>query len=185
MAKHYKAFGFWLFLFLLLTVAALFLRHHLINDGPDQYRETVFRYAQEYQLDPALVMAVIHVESNFKSDARSVADAIGLMQITEETLHWAILREGKNASYTVDDLYKPEINIKYGCMILSLLSQELQDLDTTLAAYNAGRGNVLKWLKDSRYSPDGKRLTATPFEETNQYIKKVQKYYKRYRGETV
>ncbi len=181
MTKHYKAFGFWILTLLILTGLALVLRYHFSEDGPQKYHGIVYRYATEYRLDPTLVMAVIRVESNFDPHARSKANAIGLMQITEETLKWAILREGKSAAYTAEDLYKPEINIKYGCLILSLLSEELKDQNTILAAYNAGRGNALKWLKDRRYSPDGITLTATPYKETNQYIKKVQKYYKQYK----
>jgi len=49
-----------------------------------------------------------------------------------------------------------------------------------LAAYNAGRGNALKWLKDSRYSDDGIHLKDTPYDETDGYIKKVNKYYQKY-----
>lgn len=146
-----------------------------------EYHKEVYRYAKQFELEPALVFAVIKTESNFDPDARSHQDAYGLMQITESTLKWAMLREGQDASYTTEDLYDPEINIKYGCLILSLLLEEFEALDTALAAYNAGRGNALKWLKDSRYSEDGIRIKTTPYEETNDYIKKVNKYHLRYK----
>lgn len=182
MVKHYKAIFLWL-LILAALGGVIYLVRPLIRITPAvhiDYKKTVYHYAKEYDLEPALVFAVIKVESNYDPDARSVKDAYGLMQITEDTLNWAILRENEGASYTVKDLYEPEINIKYGCLILSLLKDEFRHTDTVLAAYNAGRGNVLKWLKDSRYSKDGHTLSSTPFPETNEYIQKVNKFKNKY-----
>lgn len=143
------------------------------------YNELIDRYSEKYGLNPALVMAVIHAESKFDPNAHSKKDAYGLMQITEPTLQWALMREGQNAKYTTADLYNPEINIKYGCYILSLLFEEFNNQPTVLAAYNAGRGNVRKWLKDSRYAQNG-AIIDTPYDETDHYINKVQRYYKNY-----
>ena len=181
MAKLYKAFFGWFLLFLLLCSGVFIFHTRWDNQSPKEYRDLIFRYSLEYDLDPYLVQAVIRTESNFDPRARSNADAVGLMQITQETLNWATMREGKNQTFNEEDLYEPEINVRYGCLILSLLSQEFKDSNTVLAAYNAGRGNVLKWLKDSRYSTDGKVLRKTPFEETNQYIKRVKKHYNHYK----
>ena len=175
MKKHYKAFGY-----CLLAVGILTLILLLIRPPRSEHQIWTAHYAKEYNLDHALVLAVIKTESNFDPNARSHKDAIGLMQITEETLKWAMMREGKNAVFTAKDLYTPKVNIKYGCLILSLLIEEFQDRDTALAAYNAGRANVLKWLKDSRYSKDGIALYNTPYEETNDYIKKVNRYRLQY-----
>ena len=55
---------------------------------------------------------------------------------------------------------------------LYLLYEEFGNWDTALAAYNAGRGNVIKWLSDPTVSQNGK-LTNIPFEETRDYIKKI------------
>ncbi len=175
MKKHYKAFGY-----CLLAVGILTLIILMIRPSKNEYQIWTDRYAKEYSLDHALVRAVIKTESNFDPNARSHKDAIGLMQITEDTLKWAMLREGKNADFKAEDLYTPKVNIKYGCLILSLLTEEFQDRDTALAAYNAGRANVLKWLKDSRYSKDGITLYNTPYEETNDYIKNVNRYRLQY-----
>ena len=49
-----------------------------------------------------------------------------------------------------------------------------------IAAYNAGYGNVDKWLEDKNYSADGKNLDTIPFEETDKYVKKVMLYKKIY-----
>ena len=182
MTKHNKTFVTVLLLFVLVAGLTVALRP-LIRLTPAvhiDYQDTVFRYAKEYSLEPALVFAVIKTESNFDPLARSDKNAYGLMQITESTLNWALFREGKGLTYTAADLYEPKINIKYGCLLLSLLLEEFGDTDTALAAYNAGRSNVLKWLKDSRYSPDGKRITDAPYEETARYIEKVRKNQEKY-----
>lgn len=188
MTKHYKSLAVSLGAVILFGLLALLARPKITPSVPIDYQETVNRYAKEYSLSPSLVFGVIKTESNFDPDAQSNRDAYGLMQITEDTLNWAMLREGKNAAYTAEDLYDPEINIKYGCFILSLLLEEFEDLGTALAAYNAGRSNVLKWLKDSRYSEDGITLHTTPYNETNRYMEKVLTYQEKYQkmlGETV
>jgi len=179
MTRHYKALGIWMVIIALVAVAAVLIRSFLPTP-PLEYHQEVEKYAEQFGLEPALVFAVIKTESDFDPEARSHKDAYGLMQITESTLNWAMFREGKNADHTVEDLYDPAVNVKYGCLILSLLLEEFQDTDTALAAYNAGRGNALKWLKDSRYSDDGIHLKDTPYDETDGYIKKVNKYYQKY-----
>jgi soluble lytic murein transglycosylase len=72
-----------------------------------------------------------------------------------------------------------EINIKFGTYFLSLLYEEFNDWDTALAAYNAGRGSVNKWLDDPNVTQDGK-LVNIPFEETRNYIQKVNKAKEKY-----
>ncbi|MBQ8893283.1 MAG: lytic transglycosylase domain-containing protein [Clostridia bacterium] len=183
MTKHYKSLGLSLLAVLIVSLAAIVMRPYFkVTPAVHiDYEELVRLYAREYRLEPALVFAVIKTESNFDAAARSGKDAYGLMQITEATLNWAMFREDAGAAYTIEDLYDPEINIKYGCLILSLLLEEFEDTDTALAAYNAGRGNAIKWLKDSRYSSDGIHIKDTPYKETTQYIKKVNKYHQKYR----
>ena len=182
MTKHYKQFSLWLCVLLVLGALFIWATPYLriAPAVPVEYQSLANRYAAKYSLSPTLVYSVMKVESNFDPDARSHQNAYGLMQITEDTLKWAILREGNNAPYTAQDLFDPEINIKYGCYILSLLLQEFEDPGTALAAYNAGRSNVIKWLKDSRYSHDGLTLYTTPYKETTQYMQKVLAYEEKY-----
>lgn len=175
MGKHYKAFGITLLIAALLLGGLWYIRSLFSPTVELDYKDSIYYYSWKYDLDPTLVLAVIKTESNFDPEAVSHAGAYGLMQITEDTLKWAIYREGEGAEYTVKDLTDPKTNIRYGCLILSLLMEDFQDTDTALAAYNAGRGNVLKWLKDSRYAKNGV-IINTPFEETNQYIEKINKY---------
>ncbi|HEX2944624.1 MAG TPA: lytic transglycosylase domain-containing protein [Clostridia bacterium] len=147
---------------------------------PIGYPDLVSGYSEQYGLDPYLITAVINVESNFKPDAVSHANARGLMQISEKTGKWAAGKL-KIKNYKSSDLFEPEINIRIGCWYLSQLYKEFGDMDLALAAYNGGSGNVNQWLKDESLSPDGKNLERIPFPETEQYIRKVKKNYTVYK----
>lgn len=120
-------------------------------------------------------------ESGFNPDATSHKNAVGLMQITKETGTW-IAEQMKMENFNVNDLYNENTNIEMGCWYLNNLSKEFDgDRDLIVSAYNAGRGNVNKWLKNNEYSDDGKKLTYIPFKETKNYVDKVNIYYKIYK----
>lgn len=151
----------------LLSVAVLRMVY------PRKYSEFVTDYARQYGLNENLVYAIIKCESGFNPDSVSRAGAVGLMQITPDTLTWAAMKEGEN-DVLADALYDEKTNIRYGCCIYSLFLNEFGDTATALAAYNAGRGNVIKWLGNRFYSDDGILLKSIPFSETAKYVKKVQ-----------
>lgn len=149
---------------------------------PRSYSEYVEQSAKKYDLETALVYAVIRTESNFNPDAQSGAGAHGLMQITEDTFdHYMFLR-GEEGKYTLDDLYDPAVNIDYGCNILRDHLDQFGDEECAVAAYNAGPGNVLEWLSDPSVSSDGKTLIVEniPFEETRNYVDRVESAKKTY-----
>ena len=143
---------------------------------PLKYEELVEEYSQKYDLDPFLVLAVIKVESSFRHNAVSHRNARGLMQITDGTGEWGAEKIGMK-DFSPDKLYEPEDNIHIGCWYLSTLYREFGDTDLVLAAYNAGSGNVTKWLADRGLSADGKALDRIPFIETENYIRKVKNSY--------
>lgn len=143
---------------------------------PVAYNDYIVKYSSKYRLDRYLVMAVIKVESNFVPDARSQY-AAGLMQLTEETADWNA-KEMKLKDY---DYLDPETNIMIGCHYLRHLIDKYDNTDTALAAYNGGMGNVSKWLKDSNCSDDGVTLKYIPFEETRNYVIKVNKNWEHYK----
>ena len=140
---------------------------------PLKYQDIVDRYAAEYQLEKSLVNAVIFCESHFETEAVSSADALGLMQVTQETGWWAAEQMGIEAENL--DLTEPDTNIRIGCWYLGWLTEKFDGVtETALAGYNAGHGNVSKWLADEAMSADGITLEEIPFEETKSYVKKVQ-----------
>ena len=146
---------------------------------PLKYQDIVSKYAATYALETSLVNGVIFCESHFEPEAVSRADAVGLMQITEETGWWAAEQMGLRANEV--DLTDPETNIQIGCWYLNWLQNKFDGVtETVLAGYNAGHGNVAKWLADSEMSADGITLEEIPFVETKTYVKKVQLMQKIY-----
>ncbi len=138
---------------------------------PTEYTEFVEQAAEEFSLDPLLVYAVINCESGFDKDAVSGADAMGLMQITEDTFNWAKSKLLEN-ELPAAALFDPATNIRYGCFILSMHLEEFGSTELALAAYHAGRGIVNAWLADEKLG-DGKTLRNIPYKDTSLYIKKV------------
>ena len=67
-----------------------------------------------------------------------------------------------------------------GCYYLKYLFDRFKNVNVVLCAYNAGEGNVRKWLKNKEYSLDGKTIKSIPFNETDKYVKKINKTYKKY-----
>ena len=139
---------------------------------PLKYIDIIENNCQKYQLEPDLVCAVIHAESKFNNAARSRKGASGLMQIMESTADWAAEEIGLE-NFTYDQIFEPEINIQIGCWLLNRLEKQFGSIEQAVCAYNAGSGNVSKWLDNPRYSRDGKHLDVIPFPETENYIKRV------------
>ena len=137
---------------------------------PLLYEEYIEKYSEQYSVPKEIVCAVINTESSFDSSALSEAGATGLMQITKETFWWLLSKNGEDIS--VDMLYDPETNIKYGTYFLSILYEEFGSWDTVYAAYNAGRSRVNSWLSDDEVTKDGK-LVNIPYPETARYVKRV------------
>lgn len=167
-----------LFIFIILFGSFLYeskVVHKFIY--PQKYSEYVEKYSKEFNLDKNIVYSVIKVESKFNCDAVSKRDAKGLMQIRDITRDWAAEEMGLKEV----DIFDPETNIKIGCWYLSKLYSEFGDLDLVIAAYNGGSGNVRKWLDNEKYSKDGENLHSIPFDQTSNYVEKVNRYYKEYK----
>lgn len=130
---------------------------------PLKYEHIVVGHARNYDLDPALVAAVIYRESKFDPDAESSSGAIGLMQLLPDTARGIALNTGGNA-FVVDDLYDPEINVRYGSFYLRRLLRKYDDERLALAAYNAGQTNVDEWIETGE---------GIAFPETREYVDDV------------
>jgi soluble lytic murein transglycosylase len=178
---------FKIFIMLLLIVLFAAIWQSIYKEGilkaayPQRYNEFVNKYSQQSKIEPALVFAVIKSESGFNPAANSGKRAKGLMQLLPETFEWAQMLVPPPKKYTSSDLNTPEINIRYGTIVLSsLLSEFFGSADTALAAYYDGRGNVNKWLADKRYSKNGQSLDYIPDGNTRAYVKKVLETEKMY-----
>ena len=139
------------------------------------YTKEILENAKTYDLPPALIAAVIHVESHNRPDAVSPKGAVGLMQIMPDTGAWIYgkLTGEKEESFKRRRLADPDTNIAYGCWYLRyLLDKYKGDAKLALIAYNAGPGNLDKWLADAEISPGG-TLSRIPFAETKRYVEKI------------
>jgi soluble lytic murein transglycosylase len=139
---------------------------------PLRYEQIVRGHADNYSLDPALLAAVIYQESKFKANARSTSGAIGLMQLLPDTAKGIALHTGGSA-FRVDDLYDPEINVRYGAWYLRHLLRKYRDERSALAAYNAGQDNVDRWRRNGQ---------EIQFSETRAYVDRVEELKEIYRN---
>lgn len=159
----------------IIVIVYFAFRMYFMINYPLSYQTLIKKYSEKYDVDPYLVAAIINVESKFDKNAVSNKNARGLMQIAPITGKWAS-EELNIDDFDVDDLFDPELNIMIGSWYLNILSQEFDNnLQLILAAYNAGSGNVVRWLQNKMYSEDGKSLMIIPFTETKDFVKKVQK----------
>jgi soluble lytic murein transglycosylase len=154
----------------------------LFQDAPRMFSERTLKLffpvrfwdqirAHQETVDPLLVLALIRQESAFNHHARSIAGARGLMQVMPATARWI-------ASVRANRLFDPSVNIRVGTRYLSKrLSQLDQDVDLTLAAYNAGAHRVSSWKK--RYLTDNPLLFVDliPFRETREYVAIILRNY--------
>jgi soluble lytic murein transglycosylase len=130
---------------------------------PLAYEHLIVGHARNYELDAALVAAVIYRESKFDPSARSRSGAIGLMQLLPDTAQGIATHTGGSA-FVVDDLYDPEINVRYGSFYLRRLIRKYDDERLALAAYNAGQRHVDEWIASGE---------GIGFAETREYVDEV------------
>ncbi len=174
--------AFYILLALLLLCAVLAGVHRCSEAAKERraielYSSSVRKYSFMYGVDANLVLAVIKVESSFNENAVSSKGAVGLMQVLPST---ALFVAGKiGVEFSEESLFDSDTNIRFGTYYLSYLFEKFAALETALAAYNAGEGNVSRWL--SLYSDDDKTLKQIPFKETEQFVSKVKFHYDRFR----
>ncbi len=125
-----------------------------------QFAPLVAAVAREHKLSPALLHAVITVESGYNPKARSSKGAAGLMQLMPETAK----------RYSVNDIWDPRQNVDGGARYLrDLLALFNNNLGLALAAYNAGEAAVTQ---------NGNRIP--PYPETRNYVPRVLQHYHLY-----
>ncbi len=147
---------------------------------PKKYQEIIEKWAAEYELDPHILYAVVRTESGFDPDAVSDAGARGLMQITEETFAWIKLKCAPYEEIAFDDLFDPDVNVRFGAYFISRsLERYGGDLSTAAAAYHSGWGTVDRLLEEG-YSADGVTLNGYPYPQMNFYVYKINRSYDKY-----
>ncbi|MCH8569082.1 MAG: murein transglycosylase domain-containing protein [Balneolales bacterium] len=163
----------------------------------ERFRENLLEHSSRYDLDPALVLAVIHTESFFNPVARSHANALGLMQIVPTSAGRDVYRQlnGQDGIPAPDFLYDPDNNLLFGTTYLDILrsryitgvSSPLVHEYMIISAYNTGAGNVARAYTGStsvraavrranEMSPEENfafLIENLPYEETRNYLQKV------------
>lgn len=151
-----------------------------MNYGP-YFVDLINPNAQIYDMDPALIMSIILQESGFDGYIQSSAGAIGLMQIIPSTgetisngINWPI-------EYKETDLSRPFVNIRLGSAYLSMNRSYFDgEIISTLAAYNAGPGNVSIWRELAGSDPD-LFLEVIRYPETRNYIENIYEIFQVYK----
>lgn len=147
---------------------------------PIHWASIINENASKYELDPYLMVALIREESYFNPKARSITNAVGLMQLMPSTASYIAGKYGlKRPGITI--LENPEKNIKYGCAYFNYVKNTLNDNDLmAIAAYNGGPNAVKLWKERIKYDDFDEFVENIPYPETKEYVKKVYRSYWNY-----
>ncbi len=159
----------------------------------------IFNTGEKYAISPALILAVIRVESSFNNFSYSDMGAVGLMQVKPVTGLYLIKKykiKSKKFNYNtryieylpVSYLYNPSLNIRLGARYLLSLLYEFKNLKLALFAYNAGPAVIFKTMDSNRLNPKEEGGVLSKLETTNPlfsdfyygYYKRVKKYFRDY-----
>ncbi len=143
---------------------------------PLDYREEILSAAQRHRINPYLIAAVIEAESDFDPGNRSDAGAVGLMQVMPQTAEDLVRKELVSSAVVEGrDLADPGANIEYGTAYLRYLVERYHEVETVLAAYNAGLRHADRWSEEG-----GDIREAIEFPETKRYVLRVVRARERY-----
>jgi soluble lytic murein transglycosylase len=145
------------------------------------YHDMILTEEERYGHDPLFMFSVIRQESLFEGFVRSGAGARGLMQVIPATGSQIASELGWPAGYEDDDLYRPNVSIRFGSYYLDKNRDLLGgSVYGSLAAYNAGPGNALVWKELAGDDPD-LFLEIVRFQETRNYIRFIYEIFDTYR----
>ncbi|HET8563672.1 MAG TPA: lytic transglycosylase domain-containing protein, partial [Candidatus Binatia bacterium] len=148
---------------------------------PLAYWESIQQKAQERELDPYLILALVRQESLFDARARSPAFALGLMQLLPSTA----TRIAKQLGFpppSNEGLFQPDLNLTLGSQYLKdLLQRYSNNWFKALAAYNGGESAVDRWEKEIITDDQDEFIERIPYPETRTYVKLVMRNHRIYR----
>lgn len=165
--------AFWV-IFILFIIQKQVLKRY---EYPLKFKEEIISVANTYGFESALIFSVVKTESGFNEKAISQKGAKGLMQLVDGTAKYVAEMQGVEKY----DIFDVKTNLSFGCCYLKYLSKKFNNLKTALVAYNAGEGNVTEWLKNKEYSENGTALKEIPFEESKEYLSKIEKSLSNYK----
>ena len=139
---------------------------------PLVYGKPVLRAWRELGVPPQLILSVIRTESAFQAEVVSASNARGLTQLLPSTALKLAALQG-DANYREDDLFDPELNVRYGSTYLSLLLTAFGNQSLALAAYNGGPFNVQAFMKAHPERSLDLFVETLPFADSSEYVKRV------------
>jgi len=150
---------------------------------PRGYWPHVCAIAKETGLDPHLLLAVALQESHFRPGLTSSAGANGVMQVMPATARWLATAEPAVKGEDAARLDHPLVSLRFGAYyLMRMLERSNGNLVRALASYNAGPGNVSKWLERFPDLDEDAFIEAIPFRETREYVKAVLANYAAYKS---
>lgn len=150
---------------------------------PLAYWETVRNAAELHGIDPLVVLAIMRQESRFDPEARSAADAYGLLQLLPATAARVAARDPSLPRPDADRLTDPAVNVPIAVAYLAQLFSELDgDLLKVTAAYNGGEAAVARWQRRFGALPPDEFVENISYRETRDYVKRVVGNYRAYRS---
>lgn len=182
MSSGFARAGLYLPLFSTLGALQPEVKDRLLNDHPDllfpqPYADIVSEASVKSKITREFIYSIIRQESAFNPEARSAADAFGLMQLLPSVAK--NLASGNNLQYQEAlDLYKPEINIPLGAFELKTLMKKYNNqYILAVSGYNANDGAIRGWLKTRFRNDPVEFIEEVPYEETRAYIKLTMRNY--------
>ncbi len=139
---------------------------------PPAYWEVVEEAARTNDIDPLLILSIMREESRFAPEARSVAGALGLLQLMPQTASRMSAHAHVSLKHS-EDLYDIKTNVFIGTYYLKSLINHFDSVPLAIAAYNAGEEAVKDWLTAGRYKSADEFIEDIPYDETRNYVKKV------------
>ncbi|MGA7625090.1 MAG: lytic transglycosylase domain-containing protein [Candidatus Acidiferrales bacterium] len=135
------------------------------------FQNSIVSRSTEAGVDPMLTAGLIRQESAYDPEARSGANAFGLMQLLPKTAR----RFAKQAKvrYSTPMLYEPDYNIRIGTIYFAGLKRDFGSVESALAAYNAGEDRVTFWISGQTYREPAEFVDSIPFTETREYVEIV------------
>ena len=171
------------FFFLLLLVGLGTGVWWALREKDHRYDREIAEIARSNGLPPSLVKALVWRESRFQAGARGTRDEIGLMQLQPTTAQaWADANH--NRAFEPEHLTNPATNLQAGCFHLAMIVRRYSKTDSpwtyALADYNAGRGNVLRWLTGEAQTNSAAFMAAMTFPGTRSYVREILERAPRY-----
>lgn len=174
-----KLIGFILLAIITLVLAAYGVIAYQTSRTQISYQDEITEYSEKYNIDPLLTASIVKVESDYDNDAESQQGAHGLMQILDQTARHSA--EVVGIDYYPEKLKDIDYNLNLGVGYYDYLYKYYNNRKLALAAYNGGVGNVDKWIDEGILDKDNPDISKIPFEETRQYVTKVESNYDVYK----